>query len=71
MKPPIEMMLDKLTWVPIQRPIDRAPSDDGIPYATHKSVIEVMGHSIRCYQLNTGQRLLDFDDVSAIFGAAK
>ena len=54
MKPPIEMMLDGVGWVPVDGP---APDGD-MPYATHTSVLQILDLEIECVQLNTGQRLI-------------
>lgn len=41
---------------------------DGL-WATHEGTLEFApGVSLRCYQLNDGQRVLDADDVTRFFG---
>lgn len=41
-----------------------APSGD-IPHVTHSGVLEVMGHSLRCYRLSDGRTIFDADDFGA------
>jgi hypothetical protein len=39
------------------------------PYATHEGVLDIPGlGSIRCYQLNTGQRVFRAEDLEALLG---
>ena len=63
-KPPIEIILDGVDW----KPTRQSPNADGMPYSTHEGVIDFFGHPLRCYQLNTGQRVFDADDVAVFFG---
>ena len=44
---------------------DSKTSDDGMPYATHSGVMELMGHKLRCYRLNDGRAIFDADDFAA------
>ena len=66
MKTPIDMTLDGITWTAVS-PKNPSEHDDGLPYATHEGVFEIMGHKLRCYRLNTGQAVFDADDVEAFF----
>lgn len=63
-KTPIEMMFDGVEWFAI--PGD-GPTDPGIPVATHWGVLKFGESSLRCYQLNTGQRVFDIEDVHRFF----
>lgn len=65
MNAPIEMMLDGVTWI---RNENVKGTDSGQPYATHHGVLELEGHKLRCYRLNTGQAVFDADDVNEFFG---
>lgn len=40
------------------------PQDDsnGMPYATHSGVLELMGKKLRCFQLSNGEAVFDADD---------
>lgn len=40
------------------------PSSE-LPYTTHHGVLELMGHTMRCYRLNTGEAVFDADDFEA------
>jgi len=65
MKRPIDMVLDQLTWVPL---VNGPDPDSTLPYATHEGVLDIMGHKLRCYQLNTGKRVFAEKDFLAFFG---
>lgn len=65
-KTPIEMMLDGVTWVETEAHTAAAP-DDGIPYATHSGVFEVLGHKLRCYRLSDGKAVFNADDFEQMF----
>lgn len=41
---------------------------DGLPFATHTGVMEIMGKKLRCYRLNTGQIVFNAEDVRDFFG---
>lgn len=64
MKQPIEQMMDAVDWKPCEAP----GTDPGIPYATHKGEMHIAGLRLRCYRLNTGQAIIDADDVNNFFG---
>lgn len=66
MKPPIEMMLDGVVWTAMGE--DHPARDDSVPYATHEGVLEIGGHSLRCYRLSTGQAVFNADDINGFFG---
>ena len=38
-----------------------------IPKAIHEEVIELCGVKLRCYQLDNGQRVIEQDDLTALF----
>lgn len=67
---PIEMMLDGITWVPAGDRPDGPDNHDGVPFATHEGVLDLMGHKIRCYRLNTGQAVFNADDVNDFLGGS-
>lgn len=61
---PIHRLLDALSWEPIP---EAHPGDDGMPYATHRGVLELRELRLRCYTLNDGRRIFDADDVARLF----
>lgn len=65
MRTPIETMLDGVQWRARET---EPPADDGLPWATHEGVLDIMGHRLRCYRLNTGQAVFHADDVRDFFG---
>lgn len=68
MKSPINALLDSVEWTLVDvREHDRI---DGLPYTTHEGVLEIVGHKLRCYRLNTGEAIFNAEDVHAFFGEA-
>lgn len=61
---PIEILLNQVEWQSVEQ--EESHSDD-LPYATHKGVLSIAGFDFRCYQLNTGQRVIDADDMERFF----
>jgi len=43
-------------------------SGDGIPYATHEGILEIVGKKLRCYRLSNGQAVIHADDMRELFG---
>jgi hypothetical protein len=64
-KTPIEMMLDGVTWTEAEQ---QPNNHDGLPWATHEGVLDIAGHKLHCYRLNTGQAIFNADDIHAFFG---
>lgn len=61
----IEMMLDSIEWHALPEPDGHG---DDVPYATHEGDLEIDGAHLRCYTLNDGQRIINAEDVEALFG---
>lgn len=63
MKKPIELMLDKVEWTELRH--------DGKPpaglYATHEGILQIEKIKLKVYQLNDGRRVIDHNDLAAIF----
>lgn len=64
MPTPIQAMLDRMEMTPVDSPHATEP---GLPWVTHEGMLSVAGHSIRVYQLNTGQRIIPQDDMESFF----
>ena len=64
-KTPIEILLDRVEWTAAE-PLEDL-SKAAMPYATHEGVLEIFGHKLRCYRLNTGQAVFNADDVEGFF----
>lgn len=62
----LELLLDMVAWEDCARPVNNG---DNLPYPTHKGILHVGGSGLRCYQLNTGERIIDADDMEAFFRA--
>lgn len=59
----IPMMLQGMTWVPVDEPhCQRLADGDGLPHVTHEGVFEIMGHKIKCFRLSTGQAVFEKED---------
>lgn len=68
MSAPIESLLDLVEWEVIERPADYIYMPD-IARATHKGVLTIGDFKFRCYQLSTGQRILNSEDVERFFSS--
>ncbi len=62
---PIDYMLDTVDWEVSE---EDNLEDDGIPYATHNGVLDILGSKLRCYRLSDGKTVFDADDVEKLFG---
>lgn len=62
MNTPIDQAIDA-----VLEPIEGVkPSESGMPYATHKGVLELVpGLRMNCYRLNTGQSVIDEEGMRA------
>lgn len=65
MATPIEKMLDAVDWKVNENP----PAQSDISYATHEGILDIGGFKMRCYRLNTGENILNAEDVERFFGA--
>jgi hypothetical protein len=64
----IEESLSKdVDWEEIDLEGARFTDEPDALYATHKGVFKIGAAEIRTYQLNNGERVLDADDVIALF----
>lgn len=70
MATPIDLLMNAVEWEATGSAEDVAMADDGIPWATHSGVLHIGGVELRCYTLNTGERILNADDVEALFGVS-
>lgn len=65
-KAPIEVLLDRVEWEAYESvPL---PNSDRLPYVTHHGILDIGETKLQCYQLNTGQRVFDAEDVEGLFG---
>lgn len=63
---PIDQIMNAVEWTPVEGQIIE---DDGSPYATHHGMLRIAGFDLKCYQLNTRQRVIDAEDMERFFGA--
>ena len=57
----INELLDAIEWTPTNMQGD----DSGLPWATHTGVLKIGDFEMRVHQLNTGQRVVDAEDLEA------
>ncbi len=63
---PIDAYLDQqVKWELVAPP---ASNPDGLPYATHSGILEIMGNRLRCHRLSDGQAIIDAEDFQRVFG---
>jgi hypothetical protein len=62
---PIEKLIEGVAWEVVQQ--DQANSSD-MPFATHAGILNLFGHDLRVYRLNTGPAIINADDLHAFFG---
>jgi hypothetical protein len=65
MPAPIEVMFNDVEWRDCPPPAET----DGMPYPVREGVLDMFGFPMRCYVLNTGQRIFAAEDVARFFGA--
>lgn len=66
MSAPIERLLDGLEWIPVEPP--QSGGDSDLPFVTHSGKFSFEGCEFRVYQLNTGERIVDGEDVAEFLG---
>ena len=62
MNKPIELLLDKVTFIPIK--YETTPAEI---YATHEGILEIGEYKLRVYQLNNGKRVIEQHDLINFF----
>lgn len=65
-KTPIDTIFDSVQWTPVPPPAD---TSDGIPYATHKGVLQIVDLLLDVVVLNTGERLITEESLVRFFNA--
>jgi hypothetical protein len=45
--------------------------NDSLPFATHSGELELFGHTLRVYRLNTGEAIVHADDLHELFSGAE
>ena len=64
MKTPIDLWMDKVEW----NETSAEPNSEGQPYATHSGILEIAGNTLRVYRLNTGENIINAEDINKFFG---
>lgn len=62
-KTPMDTLFSQVDWQPSE--IKDKSSD--LPYATHSGVLQFCGFSFRCFRLNTGQAVIQKEDMDKFF----
>lgn len=66
---PFEAMLDEIAWEPLDAPPPEVTGPAaGLPYPTHEGFLGIGGAKLRVFRLNTGERIVDSNDLAALFG---
>lgn len=60
----VERLLDNLDWQKLPEPVNPTKS---FPFATHEAILDIGGLKMKVVQLNTGQRVIDSDDLNKFF----
>lgn len=60
---PMDKLLDTLEWTALPT----VPAGEGL-YATHEGVLQIGDTSLKVYQLNNGQRVIEEHDFWQFFG---
>lgn len=63
----VEALLDKIDWTPLPEQLGVRGDGNEAVMATHCGEIVLRGYRLRCFQLSTGQRVFDLDDVEKMF----
>ena len=71
-KTPIDRLLDAVTWRELNPQgtwkdrLDNELAETLV--ATHEGTLDIMGHSLRVYQLSDGRRIIACEDLERFFG---
>ena len=60
-----EGILDQIHWQKVE--VDLSKNHEHLPYVTHEGVLKLDGLDLRCYQLNTGEQIIDSEDIKKFF----
>ena len=64
-----DRLFDQMVWVPR---VDPDPDPEGkLPHVTHDGTLRIGETELACYTLSDGRRIIDADDVHALFSAVE
>lgn len=66
-KTPIDIMLDNVDWVPIDRQYSSIPQPNEL-YATHGGIMKVGNAELEVFILNNGERVISAESLERFFG---
>ncbi len=69
MNEPMKQLLDAVLWRKVEYETDPSMISDSLPHVTHEGMLEMMNFKFRVYQLSSGERVIDADDLKEFFGA--
>lgn len=67
MKTTIDTLLDSLEWKPEPKP--EVSNNSDLPFVTHSGLLRLNGVQLKVYQLSSGERVIDADDLQELFGS--
>ncbi len=59
----INLLMSNVKWVEVENTCEKSD----LPHVTHEGNVEIGFYDIRCYTLSDGTRILDAEDVDAMF----
>jgi hypothetical protein len=63
----MDKILDTLEWIPVEES-GCGDDCDGLPYVTHRGMLNVAGIELEVFQLSSGQRVISEESVMRFFG---
>lgn len=63
-KKPIDVMLDAVVW----EAVPPSKTGSGLPYPTHKGILEIAGYKLNVLVLSTGERVIEEQSLIEFFG---
>ncbi len=69
MNEPMKQLLDAVPWRKVEYETDPCMISDSLPHVTHEGMLEMMNFKFRVYQLSSGARVIDADDLKEFLGA--
>lgn len=66
MTSPMDKVFEAVEWQAVDWP--EVPAE-GLPYATHRGILRIMGAELECFILSDGSRIFTAESLARFFGA--